>query len=103
MRWIHGKVVGHPVPEQVIRDVVATVRADGLDIDHYLASIRVDLGREGRRTLLTSAFAIATADGRVFDEEDELLLRIAQALEISPAEYRAALGQFRVARDLQPD
>ena len=100
MRWIHGKVIGRSVPEVEIRSVIDTVRAAGLDIEAYLERIRGHVGREGRRRLLEAAFAIATADGRVLDEEDAMLLRIAHALAISPPEYRAVLGQFRVARGL---
>jgi uncharacterized tellurite resistance protein B-like protein len=100
MRWIHGKVLGRPVSEDEVRGVIARVRAHGLDIEGYLESIRDELGREGRRKLLASAFAIATADGRVLAEEDAMMLRIAQALEIPPPEYRAVLGQLRIAREL---
>ncbi len=101
MRWIHGKVVGRTVTEDEIRSIIDGVREAGLDIETYLERIRGELGREGRRRLLEAAFAIATADGRVLDEEDAMMCRIARALEIPPQEYRAALGQLRVARSLE--
>ena len=100
MRWIHGKVLGRTLSEDEVRTVIEAVREAGLDIEGYLERIRGDLGREGKRTLLEAAFAIATADGRVLDEEDACMLRIARALEVSPQEYRAVLGQLRVARSL---
>jgi uncharacterized tellurite resistance protein B-like protein len=100
MRWIHGRVVGRPVSEAEVRAVIGSVREEGLDIDTYLASICDDLGLAAKRRLLRAAFAIATADGRILAAEDTMMIHIAKALAIPPHEYRAALSQLRLAREL---
>jgi uncharacterized tellurite resistance protein B-like protein len=100
MRWIHGGVVGRPVSEEEVRAVIAAVREEQLDIDTYLARIRGDLGPVGKRRVLQAAFAIATADGLILAAEDEMMVHIAKTLAISPQEYRAALSQLRLAREL---
>ena len=101
MRWIHSKLAGQPATDEEVRAIVAKVSADKLEIDSYLTGIRDALTLDGKRRVLKAAFAIATADGRVLDEEDSMMLRIAKALEISPREYRVALSQMLVARDFE--
>lgn len=100
MRWIHGRVEGRPVSEAEVRAVIAAVREEGIDIDTYLALISDDLGLAAKRRLLRAAFAIATADGRILAAEDTMMIHIAKALAIPPQEYRAALSQLRLAREL---
>ena len=100
IRWLHGRVVGRPVPEAEVRAEIEAVHDAKLDIDTYLARIRDDLGLSAKRRLLQAAFAIATADGRILAAEDAMMIRIAKALAIPPQEYRAALSQLRLAREL---
>ena len=105
IRWLFGELAGLTgleIPtEEDVRDTIAQVRADGLELDAYLARVGPRLDVEGKRQVLQAAFVIATADGRVLDEEDAMLVRIARGLAIPPATYRAMLSHMNVARAVE--
>jgi tellurite resistance protein len=97
IRFIFGRVTDSDVSEDDVRAAVAEVQDAGTTVDERLASVAGELREDEKRRMLQAAFAIASADGRVVDEEDALLQRIAKALGISPKTYRAALSYMAMA------
>ena len=97
IRFIFGRVTESEVAEHEVRAAVAEVRASGMTMDGHLKSVADSLSEGDKRRILKAAFAIANADGRVVDEEDALLQRIAKGLGISPETYRAVLSHMAMA------
>lgn len=100
IQWIYGQLTEATVDEATVRAKIAAGESAQLDLPSYLGSIEPKLGDEAKRRVLEAAFAIASADGRVLEEEDALLVSIARGLAISPAVYRAYLSNFALARDV---
>ena len=105
IRWLFGKVAGldgSQIPSaQDVRETIDQVRAEGLELDAYLARVAPRLDVATKRRMLKAAFVVATADGRIATEEDALLVRIARALDITPESYRGMLSQMNVAREVE--
>lgn len=99
IRWIHGQASGEAVSEADVGAAIAAVRARGMSIDEHLAELGAGTTDAGRRLLLKVAFAIASADGHVVDEEDALLARLARSLGIPPELYRTELRHLIVTRE----
>ena len=99
IRWIYGKLSDWPMAEDDVRATIAQVRAEAPSIERYLENHRDNLSEDDKRRLLKAAFAIASADGRVVDAEDRLLIRLAKSLKIPPDVYGATIGHLMVARE----
>jgi tellurite resistance protein len=99
LRAVYRRVAGTDVNDADICRVLEESAAQN-DVVSYLESVRGGLSEAHRRKVLKAAFVVATADGFVLDEEDELMATIARALEITPTTYRAMLSQMMVAREV---
>lgn len=99
IRWIFEKLTTRALADDDVVAVIRQVRADETDLDAYLALVGDGLGDEDRRTVLKAAFGIASADGKVVDAEDALMLRVAAGLKITPAEYGEIASHLMVARE----
>ncbi len=100
IQWIYGRLTQATVDEATVRAKIAAGESAQLDLPSYLRSIEPKLSEEAKRRMLEAAFAIASADGRVLEEEDALLVSIARALAIGPELYRTSLSNFALARDV---
>jgi tellurite resistance protein len=99
VRWIMHKRFAQTLDADTIRALVNEQVASGVRLHDLLAEFAPELGHDQTRLVLEVAFAIASADGTIVDEEDALLARIARALEVEPAEYRTILRHAMVARE----
>ncbi len=99
MRWIVCKLFGDTLSEAEMRTFVASKAPVEGGIAAYLQPLEPQLGAAQKRQLLKVAFAIASADGRVVDAEDAMLVRIARALGVEPEAYRNVLTHAMVARE----
>lgn len=99
VRWIMHKRFAQTLDADTIRALVNEQVASGVRLHDLLAEFAPELGHDQKRLVLEVAFAIASADGTIVDEEDALLARIARALEVEPAEYRTILRHAMVARE----
>jgi uncharacterized tellurite resistance protein B-like protein len=100
IRWIFEKLTGRSLGDEDVWMVAQQVRADATDLDAYLADLGQRLEIADRRTVFKAAFGIATADGKVVDEEDALMQRVGKALRFEPAEYNAIARHLKSAREL---
>lgn len=100
IQWIYGRLTNATVDEAVVRSKIAEAEESPLNLPTYLASLEDKLGDSAKQRMLKAAFAIASADGKVLEEEDALLVSIARGLSISPEVYRSCLSHFTLARDV---
>lgn len=68
--------------------------ASGTTVDGCLGCVVHDLDASAQRQVLESAFAVASADGFVLEEEDALLLKVGQAIGMQTSEVRATLNEL---------
>ena len=99
VRWIMKKRFDRDLQDDDIRALVHEQVSAGVRLHDLLAESAPALDHDQKRLVLEVAFAIASADGAIVDEEDALLVRIARALGIEPAEYRTLLRHAMVARE----
>lgn len=99
IRWIVGRLVERDVEEHEIVAAVERVRRESMDLEVFIRRNVARFDEEAKRLLLKAAFAVATADGRVVDEEDQMLERLAVSLGIDPQTHRALLTHMMVGRE----
>ncbi|MCR9164360.1 MAG: TerB family tellurite resistance protein [Nannocystaceae bacterium] len=99
IQWIMRKRFERALGPDDIRALVNEQVAAGVRLHDLLSEAAPQLDHDQKRLVLGAAFAIASADGAIVDEEDKLMARIAQALRIEPAEYRTLLRHAMVARE----
>ena len=99
IQWIMRSRFGQELEPDAIRALVNDQVAESVRLHDLLAEHACRLDHEQKRLVLGAAFAIASADGRIVDEEDALMARIARSLEIGPQEYGALMRHAMVARE----
>lgn len=99
IQWIMRKRFGQVLQSADIRGLVNEQVAGGVRLHDLLAEAEPELDHDQKRLVLEVAFAIASADGTIVDEEDALMARIARSLHVLPAEYRTLMRHAMVARE----
>lgn len=99
IQWIMKRRFGRELDAESIRTRVHEQISAGVRLHDLLAEHAGSLDERQKAEVLKVAFAVASADGAIVDEEDALLVRIAKSLSIGPAEYRTLLRHAMVARD----
>jgi len=85
-------------PDEIVALINEQV-AGGVRLHDLLAEHASTLDHDQKRLVLAVAFAIASADGAIVDEEDALMARIARSLQVGPQEYRTLMRHAMVARE----
>ena len=98
IQWIMHERFGQKLEPDEIRAQVNDQIATGVRLHDLLAEAEPELDHDQKRLVLEVAFAIASADGTIVDEEDALMARIARTLHVLPAEYRTLMRHAMVAR-----
>ncbi len=99
VQWIMRKLFDESLSENDVRTLVHEQVSAGIRLPDLLSEHALELDHDQRRRVLEVAFAIASADGTIVDEEDALMARIAKSLHIDPSEYRTLLRHAMVARE----
>ena len=94
MAVIYENLVGQPISEAELREEVRMVREESFGIHAYLADVAPELNDEGKEAVVRGALSVAMADGEFDDSEHDMILDMAQALELSQAHYRGIVDQF---------
>lgn len=98
IRWLMKTQCNTVLGADEVREFVNAQVVDDTRLDTLLAEHRERLSPTQRTSILEVAFAVASADGTIADDEDALLVCIAKSLKIDPMEYRDLLSQARVTR-----
>lgn len=99
IQWIMRRRFNQALEPDDIRTLINDQVSEGVRLHDLLAEHAGTLDHEQKRLVLSVAFAIASADGTIVDEEDALLARIAQSLQVGADEYRTLMRHAMVARE----
>ncbi len=93
VRRIYAEMTGETLSIAQLREEVTAACRAGLTVQTCLANLADDLDLPTRQRLLEAAFAVASADGFVLEEEEVLLGQVATALGLDDAQTRATLNR----------
>jgi len=85
-------LAGVAVTEQDLREEIAVIQQQGSSAIEMVAGLAGTLNDQGKEMVITAAYQIAAADGQVDDSEHQLLLQLAEQMNLSPAHLRGILA-----------
>jgi uncharacterized tellurite resistance protein B-like protein len=91
---VYKEVTGDAIAPDDLRAEGEQMKADGVTLTNCLAGLSGGLDADGRRRVFGAAFAVASADGFILEEEDVTLANVAAALGYSHAEYQNELDRL---------
>ncbi len=97
--WVFEKLTGRTLGNDDVVAVARQVHADKTELKPHLELLGAGLSLEDRRDVLKAAFAVASADGKVVDAEDAMMLDMAKALRIDAQDYSSIASHMMVARE----
>lgn len=89
---ISQKLTEAPLPVDRIRAEAALLEKDGQTVQQYLKSVRSQLNDRGKELVIRAALSVASADGRLSDDERLLLLQIGEAMEMTEAHLMGVMA-----------
>lgn len=90
----YDDVVGQPLPQGELARTAAEAQAAGRSPIEVLRCLPSDLTDEYQHKILSAAFRVASADGFVLEEEDDLLKAVAKAIGMDGPKARAAISRL---------
>ena len=90
----YGDVVGQPLPQGELARSADDAKAANRSPAEVLQCLPADLAPDLQEKVLGAAFQVASADGFVLEEEDELLQAVARAVGMDDARARTVLASF---------
>lgn len=88
----YAELTGHALPDGELAREASDVRSQGRSLQEVLGCLPCDLEPDAQAQVLTAAFQVASADGFVLEEEDELLRAVANAIGMTDEQTRTVLG-----------
>jgi uncharacterized tellurite resistance protein B-like protein len=90
----YREFTGHGLPDGELAREAAEARSQGRTPQEVLGCLPKDLAPSAKAKVLTAAFRVASADGFVLEEEDELLRAVAKAIGMGADETRTVLSRL---------
>lgn len=87
-------LAGVAVTEQDLREEIAVIQQQGSNAIEMVQSIAPGLNDKGKEMVITAAYQIAIADGRVDPAEQALIEEVAEAMEISQAHLKGIMSEL---------
>lgn len=100
VRSVYAKMTGQELAIDALLTEARRMQAEGATLATSIQGLAGELGPHSKQRVLAAAFAVATADGFVLDEEDQLLAEVGRALAMDDAEYKAALHELMSSQGL---
>lgn len=91
---VYAEIAGETVDPEVLRAEGAKMQDDGVTLANCLRGLVEPLDDAARQRVFGAAFAVASADGFVLEEEDSLLANVAAALGYTQAQYQHELDRL---------
>lgn len=91
---VYAEIAGETIAPDVLRAEGAKMQADGVTLSNCLKGLVEPLDFAARQRVFGAAFAVASADGFVLEEEDALLANVAAALGYTQAQYQNELDRL---------
>lgn len=77
-----------------IAEEIEAARGDGRSVEDYTRSVIGSLNDRGKELALSAALMVAAADGEFHDQERELVGKIGEALEMTPAHVKGVISEL---------
>ncbi len=94
LRWYTGK----PLGDMEVAELLTHARAEWGEPIPRLARLALLVPMRMRRSLVSAAYLVCTADGDLHPQESRLLDRAGEALDLGPREVRRAIEEARTAQ-----
>jgi uncharacterized tellurite resistance protein B-like protein len=91
---VYAEIAGESVDADVLRAEAAKMQAEGITLSNCLRGMVEPLDFAARQRVFGAAFAVASADGFVLEEEDALLANVAAVLGYTQAQYQSELDRL---------
>ncbi len=88
----YTEFTGQTLPDGELAKEAGGVHAQGQSSEQVLGCLPSDLEHDAQAQVLTAAFRVASADGFVLEEEDDLLRAVARAIGMGEDEARTVLN-----------
>lgn len=88
----YAEFTGQTLPDGELAKDAAEAHAQGRSSQEVLGCLPSNLEPNAQAKVLTAAFRVASADGFVLEEEDDLLRAVAQAIGMAEDEARTVLN-----------
>lgn len=85
------KLPGVDLTEDEVREEAVRAEMDGRPVEDFARDIGPSINDHGKELLFRAALAVAAADGVFEDSEKDLLMRLADALDMRPQHVKAIL------------
>lgn len=85
-------LAGVEVTEQDLREEIAVIQQQGSNAIEMVAEFGPGLNEKGKEMVITAAYQIAMADGRIDPTEQQLMEDLAEKMEITPAHLRGIMS-----------
>ena len=87
-------LAGVPVTEEDLREEIAVIQNEGSSAIELVRAVAQGLNDQGKEMVITAAYQIAAADGRIDPSEMALIEQIAKEIEISGAHLKGILSEL---------
>jgi tellurite resistance protein len=94
MQRIYGDIAGKQMSLDQVRAEIEEARTDGSNVHDYVKGVVGMLNDSGKEMVVKAALLIAAADGEFQDEEQDLILSIGKALQMSPAHVNGVIAEM---------
>jgi tellurite resistance protein len=88
---VYEKLAKKPLARSDVDAEVAAAQKDGRSLARYLETLVGSLNDNGKESVVKAAFFVASADGKVTEDETRLLAELAAALEMSPTHFKGVV------------
>ena len=88
----YDEFTGQALPDGELAREAADARSRGRSSQEVLGCLPSDLEADAQAKVLTAAFRVASADGFVLEEEDDLLRAVAKAIGMDDDQARTVLN-----------
>lgn len=95
---LYRQLTGRGIEEETVAREVERAQVDDRDVHEFLRDVAYQLNDEGKEQVLEAALAVAAADGRLRDEEKQMVESFGEALEMTPNHVRGVLASASPAR-----
>ena len=94
VRNVYGQIAGSELSEEGVRAEIALAKRENKGVDEVLTAFAGSLNDSGKEMVIRAAYLVAASDGEFQKEEQELISRIANALDMTPAHLRGTLSEM---------
>jgi len=89
-----NKFGDNDLSEIQLDELIIDIKKDNKETTHYLKSIAPSLNEHGKETIIKCALHIACSDGDFDESEEQMLIKMAEALEMSSSHLKGIFSEM---------